>query len=140
MSSSYDPTVLLTNLAYITGILSDISVLVGIFFIIGSVLVFKRYGEMRGIMSHQMTIDASPLSIATTGIDDWDSLMQAVVLLTRIIGVVALTRGLCMLGKAGSQNRQPGAIGRGCIFVVAGVLCIHIVGTIYLLEYTLGIV
>jgi intracellular multiplication protein IcmC len=167
--ASFDPTALLTNLNTISVIVLDMVIVIGLFFLAGSVLVFKRYGEMRGIMSHQMTVgkplmlfmggaslltlpwlsttlistifgNASPLSMTTTGLNDWDSLMESVVILTRIIGVISLARGLCMLSKTGSQNRQPGAIGRGSIFVVAGILCIHILGTISLLEYILGVV
>jgi len=166
---SFDPTTLLANLSTISVIVLDMAVVIGLFFIGGSILVFKRYGEMRGIMSHQMQLgkplmllfggvglltlptlsttlismvfgNASPLTMATTSIDDWSTLMQSVVILTRIIGVTALARGLSMLSKAGSQNKQPGTVGRGCIFVVAGVLCIHILGTISLLEYVLGVV
>jgi intracellular multiplication protein IcmC len=165
----YDPAVLLANLGDISTIVLNVCIVIGLVFIIGSILVFKRYGEMRGIMSHQMTIgrplmlllggagmlmipylsttfismifgNTSPLSMTTVGVTEWDNLMESVVVLTRIIGVVALARGLCMLAKSGSQNRTPGAIGRGCIFVVAGILCIHILGTISLLQYTLGVV
>ena len=167
--SSFDPTALLTNLTDTSVIVLNSTILIGLFLIAGSILKLKKYGEMRGIMSHQMSIgaplmllvggtgllmlpwlsttlismifgNASPLIMATTGIDDWDSLMESVVILTRIIGVISLSRGLCMLARAGSQNRQPGSIGRGSIFVVAGVLCIHILGTISLLEYILGVV
>ena len=167
--SSFDPTALLTNLTNLSVIVLDMTIVIGIYFLAGGILKFKRYGQMRGSMSHQMTVgaplmlfmggaglltvpwlsttlismifgNASPLSMATTGMNDWDSLMQSVVILTRLIGVVALSRGLCMLAKAGSPNKPPGAIGRGSIFVVCGVLCIHILGTISLLEYILGVV
>jgi len=167
--ASFDPTALLTNLTNLSVLVSDMTIVIGIFFLAGGILKFKRYGEMRGIMSHQMTIgaplmlflggssllmipwlsttfismifgNASPLSMTTTGLNDWDSLMESVVILTRLIGVVSLARGLCMLSKAGSQSRQPGTIGRGSIFVVAGILCIHILGTISLVEYILGVV
>jgi intracellular multiplication protein IcmC len=167
---SFDPTVLLTNLGMLSSITLDIAILAGICLIGSSVLVFKRYGEMRGaLMSHQMTAfqplmllvagagllmlpsvsttfismifgNASPLTMTATGLNDWDTLMESVVVLTRLIGVIAFARGLSMLGKAGSINRQPGTIGRGFIFLIAGILCIHIIGTISLLEYILGVV
>jgi intracellular multiplication protein IcmC len=166
---SFDPSVLLANLTKLAQLIQDGTLVIGIGFVVGGVLVFKRYGEMRGIMSHQMTIgrplmlvlggaalisipsmatlfagmlfgSSSPLSMQGINLGEWDTLMQSVVVLVRLIGFLALARGLCILSKTGSQSQTPGAIGRGCIFVVAGILCIHILGTISLLQYTLGVV
>jgi len=162
-----DPAYLIKNLEMISRIVQDISILLGVVLIAAGILRFKRYGEMRGIMSHQMTIgdplmlmvggtgllmlpwlvsmgvqaffgSASPLTVSGVGINGWDRLMSAVTIFVRLIGIGAFIRGWAMLSKAGKESGQPGRVGRGFIYIIAGIFCIHILGTVHLLQYIMG--
>ncbi|OGT97952.1 MAG: hypothetical protein A2298_04455 [Gammaproteobacteria bacterium RIFOXYB2_FULL_38_6] len=162
-----DPSVLIKNLQTIARIVQDISIVLGISLIVAGVFRFKRYGEMRGMMSHNMTIadplmlliggtglltlpwlaamavqaffgTASPLSESGAGISGWDQMMSAVAVFVRLIGVGAFIRGWSILAKTGKEGGQPGGIGRGLIHIIAGILCIHIIGTVHLLQYIVG--
>ena len=162
-----DANVVIKNFQSIAQILQDVGVLLGLGLFVSALFQLKRYGEMRTFMSHQMTI-AQPLMtmiagmmmlllptmassfvnmffgtvnpLAYTGdLMDWQGWDQVVIIFVRIIGVGAFIKGISMLARVGGQQGQPGMMGKALMHLIGGVMCIHVIGTLDLLEQILNI-
>ena len=163
-----EAALLTQNFTTIASILQIVAVLMGVGLVLGGIFQFKKYGEMRTQMSAQMSAagplmmlvagamlltlptfigtallavwgDANPLSYSagSTGID---ALMPAILVFVRVIGVGSFIRGIVLLSRSGDHQRnQPGMTGKALIHILAGVLLIHIVGTMELLKDILGL-
>lgn len=68
----------------------------------------------------------------------WAQYVQPVLMLVRIVGIYAFMRGFVMAAKTGSGHAQQGTTGKVLIHIFAGILCVHIMGTIQLVESLLG--
>ncbi|MCH9770507.1 MAG: type IV secretion protein IcmC [Gammaproteobacteria bacterium] len=162
----FDPGVLTHNFDTALTILEDVSILLGLAMLFSAAFQFKRYGEMRTFMSHQMTLgrpmmlllgsmffmmmpfflrvvltsiwgnDTSPLAYHAT--EGWEQLMPPLLLFVRIIGVVSIMRGITYLARTGAIGHQPGTAGRALIHLVAGAMMVHIIGTYDLLTQFMG--
>ena len=141
-------------------IINSVSIGMGVFFILTGFFKLKRYGEMRTYMSQQMTV-LGPLMFLFVGsallmlpdvIDLFSSailignnplapdnsggsseVIKTVKMMVRTLGVVGFIRGLVGLSGAGSQS-QPGKVTKSLMFIVGGVMCIHIYAMISLLK------
>ena len=143
-------------------IIQSIGIALGLFLFLSGVFALKRYGEMRTMMSQQMTI-AKPLFKMFAGIgllclptmiatvmqamwgtydplsytgygNDYDILIPPVIVFVRLIGVGAFIRGWVLLSRCGGgEGGQPGITGKAILHIVGGILCIHIIGTYNLL-------
>ena len=162
------PAILTDNLNIIADIMQTLSILIGLGLFVGGMFHLKKYGEMRTMMSSQMSMSGplmmlisgvamlcSPLLMGsvlvsfwgTGGISDlpydgdtssgWSQYVQPVLILVRIIGVFSMMRGFVMASKTGGQTQQ-GTVGKAVIHIFAGVLCVHIMGTVKLIESILG--
>ena len=66
--------------------------------------------------------------------------MPAILVFVRVVGIGSFIRGIVLLSRSGDHQRsQPGMLGKALIHILAGVLLIHIVGTMDLLEDILGL-
>ncbi len=164
------PDILIANLNIIADIMQTLAVLIGLTLFVGGMFQLKRYGEMRTMMSSQMSIAGplmtiisgvamlcAPLMIGTAlvsfwgvgGANDlpydgdvttsWTQYIKPVLMLVRIVGVYALMRGFVMAAKTGSGHAPPGTIGKCLVHIFAGILCVHIVGTVQLIGSIIGI-
>ena len=163
------PQILMNNLGLISDIMQTVGILLGLGLFVGGMFQLKRYGEMRTMMSSQMSIAGpvmtllagvgllcSPLFIGTllvsfwgpTGTTDlpfdgdtsngWAQYVPAVLMLVRLIGIYSFMRGFVMAAKTGSGHAQPGTTGKVLTMLLAGILCVHIMGTIELIESIFG--
>ncbi len=161
------PDVLMANLGVIAQIMQTLSIFIGLGLFIGGMFQLKRYGEMRTMMSSQMSISGpmmtiiagvamlfSPVMISTLlvsfwgsgGVTDlnpgntnsgWGQYMQPVLMLVRIIGIYAFMRGFVIAAKSGSHSGQP-TVGKALVHILAGIMCVHVVGTMKLIQSILG--
>lgn len=163
------PDILIQNLGIISEIMQAIAVLTGLALFVTGLFQLKRYGEMRTMMSAQMSIFAPlmtlvagvamlclPLMMGTalvafwgpTGVTDlpydgetntgWSQYVPAVLMLIRLVGVYAFMRGFVMSAKTGSGHAPPGTVGKALVFIFGGILCVHIMGTVKLIESIFG--
>lgn len=163
------PDILVANLNLIATIMQTLAILIGLALFVGGMFQLKRYGEMRTMMSAQMSISGplmmlfsgvamlcSPLLMGTflvsfwgpAGVTDlpydgdtsssWSQYIEPVLMMVRLVGVYAFMRGFVMASKTGSGHAQPGTTGKVLIHIFAGILCVHIMGTIQLVESILG--
>ncbi len=159
--------VLSQNFTIIADIMETVAVLIGVCLMIGGIFQLKRYGESRTMMSGQHSI-AGPLVMLVSGAmllilpsfigaavlalwgtsspltyggdsSGYSSLVPPILLFVRVIGVGAFIRGIVLLSRTGSQQSQAGSLGKALMHILAGVLCVHILGTIDLLEQILGL-
>lgn len=161
------PDILVANLGIVSDIMQTLAILFGLGLFITGMFQLKRYGEMRTMMSAQMSINGplatilagvallfSPLVIGTalvafwgpTGLTDlaapststsWGQYTTAVIMFVRLLGIWAFMRGFYLLSRSGQHQGQP-VIGKALIHIFAGILCVHIMGTIQLLEGLFG--
>lgn len=68
----------------------------------------------------------------------WENTIKGVIDIIRVLGYISFLRGFNMLSKATKQQAQPGLYGKGTMHVLGGVLAINIVGTINIIQYSLG--
>lgn len=163
------PDILLQNLGIIADVMQTLAVLIGLALFVAGLFQLKRYGEMRTMMSAQMTIYGPlmtiiagvamlclPLIIGTmlvsfwgpTGTVDlpydggtdtgWSEYVPAVLMLVRLVGIYSFMRGIVMSAKTGSGHAPPGTIGKVMVHIFGGILCVHIMGTIKLIESIFG--
>lgn len=152
---------LTSNFVILSEIIQTVAVIIGVVLTIGGVFQLKKYGEMRSMMSHQMTL-AGPLmmvvagsallslptiirmtSLSLLGQDNPMSLplestydIGPLLMFVRVIGVGSFVRGVVLLSRSGHQQGQQGTTGKAFIHIIAGVLAVHVVGTYDLLVNT----
>jgi intracellular multiplication protein IcmC len=161
-----EAALLTQNFQIIADILETISVLMGVAFTLGGLFQLKKYGESRTMMSTQHSVvgpllmliagamlmilptfigaallafwgDSSPLSPAG-GSSAMSTLMPPILMFVRIVGVGSFIRGIVLLSRSGGQQAQQGTLGKALIHIFAGVLCVHVVGTMDLLSQIMG--
>jgi intracellular multiplication protein IcmC len=161
------PDILMDNLGWIANIFQTISILLGLGTFIGGLFQLKRYGETRTMMSSQMSI-AGPMMMMLSGaallylptfiatvlvgfwgpgaeidlpvesnMEGWSQYISPVLMLVRLVGIYAFTRGFVILSRTGNHGQQ-GQIGKSLIHILAGILCVHIMGTVKLIESLFG--
>ena len=162
-----EASILSNNFIIMSYILQKVAVFIGIALTFSGIMQFKKYGEQRSMMSSQMSAAGpallvicgaalmilpsvigaalisvwgsnSPLSYEG-GPTGYSSLVPAIVILVRVVGVGSFIRGIVMLSKTGGQQSQPGTTGKAFMHILAGVMCIHILGTVGVVENMLGL-
>lgn len=155
------------NLGTIGDIIGTVALIMGIGIFLTGIFQMKKHGESRTMMSGQHTI-AGPLMMLLAGamlmalptvIDSallafwgtssplappqapagYSGLETPILMFVRIIGVGSFIRGIVLLSRSGSHQGQPGTLGKALIHMFAGVLCVHIVGTLDLIDSILGL-
>ncbi len=165
-TSSTTPALLISNFTIISKVMLAVSILMGIALFAGGMFQLKRYGEMRTMMSHQMTL-AKPMMLILAGVslialpwfiplglmsfwssasplqyqggpEGYDAYIPPVLVFVRVIGIGAFMRGLVLLARSGGQGGQPGTTGRALMHLFGGILAVHILGSVHLLEQIMG--
>lgn len=162
-----DPAVhaahLIRSFSTIARVLVSVSVGMGVCLFVSGIMQLKRYGEMRTMMSHQMTLwgplsvmfagvfclvlpffisssllafwgTSNPLHYGGSGDNLLDQYVPAVNMFVRVIGIGAILRAISLFARAGGHNSQPGSLSRGIFYLFSGVLCVHIVGSAHLFK------
>jgi intracellular multiplication protein IcmC len=70
---------------------------------------------------------------------DWDKIMGAVFGIVRILGYIALVRGLFLMSRAAQQGAQQGTFGKGMVHFFGGILAINIWGTVKVITASFGV-
>lgn len=158
---------LISNFSIIAVMLQSTSVLMGVCFTLAGIFQLKKIGDARGgggqgsavgpilmllcgamlfILPSFMGSFGLALfgSVNDLGYDGGSTstggLTQAVTMFVRIIGVGSFMRGIVLISRSGGQNAQQGTLSKAIVHMIAGLLCVHIQGTVYLLEELLGLV
>lgn len=158
--------ILVNSLKQISDLLNTGSIMLGWFLFFSAIFKFKKYGEMRTMMSMHINILA-PLSMMVASIflltfpqflttlivsfwgvadplppggpsSGYQAYYRPIVIFVRIIGVVSIMRGVILFSRAGEQG-QPGQIGKAGLHILGGLLCVHIMYTIDLLKTIFGL-
>ncbi len=163
----YDNQHVLESLRYVAIIVQDFCILGGIAFILAGLFKMKRYGQMRTMMSHQITLIqplskiiigacllAIPVATKTLLLAFWGSVnplaypdmssgtevyIKPVIILIRLIGLFGMIRGIMMFSRVGGQQGQPGMAGKAMLHIIGGMLCLHIINTYYIIKFMLGL-
>ncbi|OGT44061.1 MAG: hypothetical protein A3F13_02325 [Gammaproteobacteria bacterium RIFCSPHIGHO2_12_FULL_40_19] len=160
-----EANILTQNFNTIAEIMTSISLLMGICFTLGGLFQLKKHAEQRSMAaSHSMAgpmmmficggiLCVLPKFIGSALLAFWGTdtplvyqggpagysvLIPPILMFVRIIGVGSFIRGVVLLSKAGGQQSQPGTLGKALVHIFAGILLVHILGTIDLLKSILG--
>ena len=71
---------------------------------------------------------------------DFGGIIYPLIMIVRIVGYIAVFKGLMMLAKYGHGGAQPGTSGKAVIHIFGGVMAINILGTWDILRSTVGII
>lgn len=152
---------LMQSIGELGNIIGTVAILMGVSLVFAGIFKLKRYGEMRTMMSHQMTIAqpmmmlvsgavllALPLAIRTILLAFWSTssplayhaqsatdalFIPPILMFVRLIGVIAFIRGWILISRSG-PNGQPGTFAKGLIHIISGILAIHILGVVQILK------
>ena len=142
---------------------SDASIIIGVFLFVGGIYHLKRYGEMRTMMSTQMTFSkpmaplicgilliAFPSALGTimravwgtgwssplayTVTGDYDVMVPALLSMVRLIGVISFIRAFVSLSNSVGAHTQPGGKTKVIVLILAGLLCVNVTGTLHLIN------
>lgn len=91
-----------------------------------------------GLMAFWGASGTSPLAYEGSSLPGMYQIEYAVVLFTRVLGLGAFVRGVLILSRSGSEGGQPGQKGKAFVHMFAGVLLIHILGTVDLVKQIFG--
>ena len=155
------------NLHWVANIIGTVSLIMGVFMLFSGIVQFRKCAESRSMMSQQhgatgplmMVLAGSALMALPSFLDvallafwstdsplayqggpsGYSALIPPILMFVRIVGVVSFIRGIVLLSKVGGQQTQHGTLSRALIHLLSGVLCIHILGTIELMESVLGL-
>lgn len=156
---------MLHNLGTMADIVNVIAILMGVGLVFTGIFHFKKYGETRTQMSSQHSIagplalvisgvfllilpytvtsallafwgpgQTMPLQYEGSTNYDIEVYIPVILAFIRLIGVGAIIRSLILFSKLGSQG-QPGTFGKAIMHLLGGILCVHILGTIQLVEF-----
>jgi intracellular multiplication protein IcmC len=112
------------------------TILAGVIFLILPVFMSTMLDSFWGLGA---TTDAAlPMDFNNA---DWDAYIPPILLLVRLIGVYAFMRGIMTLANSGGQQsgQQGGGLGKVLLYMLSGILCVHIDGTMYLIENFFGL-
>ncbi len=141
---------------------------IGIVFIFTGVMKLKHVGEMRTMMSQEHGVKGPMVYIAVgaaliylpstvqVGLstfwtqpnpygyvvqgDQWTQLVGTCLMVIQLFGVIALIRGLVMLGHLGSgHGGHQGGLGKAVTHIIGGLFCINIYQFVQVVMLTLGI-
>lgn len=146
----------------LAGISSDVCIVIGALMFVGGLYQLKRFGEMRTMMSAQMTLskpltpiiagallmayptalgtllrafwgsDGNVMAYAPTG--NYDVMVPAMLAMVRLIGVISIIRAILVASVAVGPQAQPGSKSRAGMLLVAGLLCTNVMGTLHLIN------
>ncbi|MBS0350577.1 MAG: type IV secretion protein IcmC [Proteobacteria bacterium] len=91
------------------------------------------------LVSFWGTAGASDLPYEGSTATGWSEFIPPILMLVRLVGVFSFMRGFVTAARIGSGHTQPGTIGKVLIYIFAGILSVHIMGTIKLIESFFGI-
>lgn len=144
-----------------------IAYVLGMYFIFHAVLLLKKFGEQRTMMSSGEHSIKGPLIYLTIGAlllylptsvqvgmstfwtvpnpygyeqhtDDWGQFLRVCFLIIQFIGTIAFIKGLVILSHLAGHGQQ-GTLSKGLTHIIGGILCINIYQTIKVITFTLGI-
>lgn len=153
------------NLETLGGILQAIAIGIGVGLVLSGFFKLMRYGQMRSFMSQQMSL-MGPMALIVSGVfmlsipttihlflstvwtntnpiryqssgASWDEIFVAIKMFVRVLGVIAIMRGILLLSRLGSQG-QPGTAGKAGMYIFGGILSVHIQGTIDIIKSFYG--
>lgn len=155
------------QIPYLTQFVTAFAYLSGFFFVFGGLYKLKEYGEARTMMSSNTDMRRPLVSLATgTGLiflptmvstslvtvfgdnsimqyqgtgTSWDEMGQTIVSIVYFIGGLAFVRGLFHLHRAGTTQQQPGALAKGILHILGGVMAMNIVQVTNIIYTTLGV-
>ena len=140
-------------------IINTLAILGGVFLTLRGLFLLKKYGQMRTMMSHQLTLTrplmmllcGGILTILPTFIDTslrsfwgdnyysnlasmgggpiWDAIMDPVFMFIRLLGVIAFIRAISYATKAANVQGGQGFAGKALTHFIAGILCVNVDGT-----------
>ena len=70
---------------------------------------------------------------------DWADALAPMIGTIQVIGLIAFLRGWLLITKSTGEQPQPGAVSKGFIHVIGGVMAINITGTMDMLVNTFGL-
>lgn len=144
-----------------------IAYVMGMFMIYIALLKFKRFGEMRTMMSMQHHL-SEPVTYLFAGAmllylpssvqvgmstfwaepnpygylqqqDQWSLFINNCFLVVQLFGTIAFIRGLLILTHASKEGGGGGALGRALTHIIGGVFCINIYQFVQVILFTIGI-
>lgn len=157
------------SIVHFASIIQILSIAGGLGLFIAALFEFKRYGEMRTMMSHQMTIarpmammlagimllivplmigtfmlafwgSANPMAYHPTSNSGWAPLIPVIIDFVRVVGIVAFVRGIFLISRSGhAGGGQPGQLSKAFLHMFGGILCVNVVATMHLIHNILPI-
>lgn len=143
-----------------------ISYVMGMFFIVNGILKLKQYGEARTMMSQEQKLGPSIVYLAVGAMllylptsvqvgmstfwaqpnpygyleetEQWQVFLGICFSIIQLIGVIAFIRGLVLLSHIGGHSQQ-GTLSRGLTHIIGGIFCINIYQFVQVILMTLGI-
>lgn len=157
-----------TQIPMLMRMVTAMGYVIGMYFIIFSMLKFKEFGEQRTMMSSQHHLK-EPVTYLVMGAlllylpssvqmgmstfwaepnpygyleqqDQWAQFINNCFMVIQLFGVIAFIRGLVILSHTGAQGGGgQGQFGKGVTHVIGGIFCINIYQFIKVILFTLGI-
>lgn len=155
------------NIPAIRSMISAFCYVAGLAMILKSVMMFKKYGQMRTMMASDTSM-AKPLIVLFIGVGlyaipdvidvgmktiynygsqsvmkypqaaDWSRILDPLVTIVKLMGLIVFVKGFLMLSKFGGQA-QPGVGGKATMHMIGGLLAMNIVDTIDIVKASFGL-
>jgi intracellular multiplication protein IcmC len=104
--------------------------------LIGGMLIWSN--TLLDTMTMTLWGSGSPLEYTPSFSGDFNQVWSVILKIMKIVGFIAFVRGWFYLTRVGSQNAQPGTVGKGLTHIIGGVLAYHMGATINVLMTTFG--
>jgi len=150
---------------YLMQLITALSYVMGMYFIISGIMKLKHVGEARTQMSHEHHL-MTPITLISVGVmliylpsavntgmstfwanpnpygylqqqDQWSSVINDCYLIIQFIGALAFIRGLVLLSHGGGHGQSN--FGKALTHIIGGILCINIYQFVQVVLSTIGI-
>ncbi len=79
--------------------------------------------------------NTTPLAYTGTGMHNLDAYIPVINMFVRLLGVGVIMRAAMLFSRCGGQGGPPGLMSKAMIHMFGGLLCLHIIGTVRLVQY-----
>lgn len=109
-----------------------------VYFLVGAALLYLPTTVRTGMSTFWTDFNPYAYNVGGASSDKWCSIVQDMLIISQLVGTIALIRGLVLLTQTAGHSAQPGTFAKAITFIIAGIFCIDMFDFINMMLSTMG--